>query len=123
MTHEYTLLVGGTVVPGGGQPDVSAIAWAGDTILAIGTDHEVRAISRGDSHLVDLAGAIVVPLGPGAGLTWPVSATLEVGGPADLAVLEEDPRATEAGTEGHGRIRVRALVRGGRVLAGSLAGE
>lgn len=122
MTHEYTLLVGGTVLPGGGEPDASAIAWAGDTVLALGTDHEVLAISRGDSHVVDLRGATVVPLAADAGVAWPVEARLEVGGPADLAVLDRDPRAP-AGTEGDGRPGVLALIRGGRVLHGSLAGD
>ncbi len=121
MTHEYTLLVGGTVVPGGGEPDVSAIAWAGDTILALGADRDVRAISRGDLRVVDVRGATVVPLAPGAGMTWPVDARLEVGGPADLAVLDRDPRTEPAGTGHGGRFQVRALVRGGRVVFGSLA--
>lgn len=123
MTHEYTLLVGGTVLPGGGEPDVSAIAWAGGTILALGTDHDVRTLSRGDSRVVDLRGAAVVPLAPDAGVAWPVDARLEVGGPADLAVLDRDPRTVPDSTGSDAPVRVRALVRGGRVLSGSLAGE
>jgi predicted amidohydrolase YtcJ len=99
VTHLYTLLLGGTVIPGGGQPDVSAIAWAGDIVIALGSDEDVRAISRGDSYFVDLRGAVVVPL---------EEATLEVGGPADLAVLSADPRKT------------LAVVRGGRVVSGAL---
>jgi predicted amidohydrolase YtcJ len=99
VTHLYTLLLGGTVIPGGGQPEVSAIAWAGDMVIALGSDADVRAISRGDSHFVDLAGALVVPLGEG---------TLEVGGPADMAVLSADQRKT------------LAVVRGGRLVSGAL---
>lgn len=110
VTHLYTVLVGGTVIPGGGEPDVSAICWAGDTVLALGTDDEVRGISRGDSHLVDLEGAFVVPFGD----------VLEVGGPADLVVLSEDPRAA-GGPTGSGPPAV-AVVRGGRVVEGALPG-
>ena len=53
---------------------------------------EVRSISRGDSHVVRIPGRFVVPLAPGANVTWPTDATLEMGGPADLAVLAGDPR-------------------------------
>ena len=104
MTHEYTLLLGGTVMPGDGQPDVSAIAWAEEIVLALGTDDEVRAISRGDSHFVDLAGKVVVPLGE----------TLEIGGPADMAVLSGHPQS--------GPTTTVAVVRGGNVVEGSLPG-
>lgn len=101
MTHEYTLLVGGVVLPGGGAPEATAIAWAAGTILAIGTDAEIRAISRGDSHVVELSGLVVVPMG----------ARLEVGGPADLQVLH-------AGGAGE----PVAVVHAGRVVEGSLPG-
>lgn len=73
MTHEYTLLMGGHVILGDVRAGATAIAWAGDTLLAIGGDEGVRGISRGDSHLHELGGAWVV----GA------SGTLEVGAPAD----------------------------------------
>lgn len=120
MTHRYTLLVGGTVILGAGKPDVSAIAWAEETVIALGSDDEVRGISRGDSHLVDLAGASVVPLGDGPDAHWPVDATLEVGGQADLAILEHDPRRVDgAGGE---TLRTLAIVRGGCVVAGRLPG-
>jgi len=111
MTHEYTLLVGGTILAGGSAPPATGIAWAGDTVLAVGPQAEVRAISRGDSHFVDLGGAFVIPLGEGNEPAWPTLATLEVGGRADLAVLDDDPRRSP--------LRVRALVRGGRLTAGS----
>lgn len=101
MTHEYTLLLGATVLPGDDRPACEAIAWAEDTILALGGDAEVRAISRGDSHVLTYPGAFVVPL----------DRPLEVGGPADLAVLAADPRAAPAG----GRASVPlATFRGGR---------
>lgn len=112
VTHEYTLLTGGTVIPGGGAPDATAIAWAGGTVLAIGSDAEVRAISRGDSHFGDLAGTTVIPLAPEAQPEWPTRAVLEVGGPADLAVVTGDPR--------QGAWHVSAVVRAGRATAGTL---
>ena len=120
MTHRYTLLVGGTVVPGGGEPDVTAIAWADEIVLGLGTDSDVRAISRGDSHVVELGGATVVPLDPEADVRWPTEATLEVGGRADMAVLDSDPRLHSSAL-GAGP-RTIALVRGGRVVAGVLPG-
>ncbi len=114
VTHEYTVLTGGRVVTGVRAGDATAIAWAGETVLAIGADAEVRAISRGDSHFVDLDGATVIPLAPGAEPAWPTDATLEVGGPADLAVLDSDPQ--------EGPLSARAVIRAGRVTAGSLPG-
>ena len=98
MSHLYTLLVGGVVSPGGGAPEASAIAWAHDTVLMIGSDESVRAISRGDSHVVDIAGMTVVPLGE----------KLEIGGPADLKVLDGNSNAI-------------AVVRAGRVVEGALS--
>jgi predicted amidohydrolase YtcJ len=120
VTHHYTLLVGGTVISGRDEPDASAIAWAEDTVLALGGDDEVRAISRGDSRVVDLEGASVIPLGAGSDAGWPVAATLEVGGGADLAVLSGDPRSTRA--PGASPVVTLALVRGGRVVEGMLPG-
>ncbi len=125
MTHEYTLLVGGVVITGGPGPDATAIAWAEDTILALGSDAEVRSISRGDSRFIDLQGAFVVPLAPGAGAAspeadaaWPTDAVLELGGPADLAVVDRDPRLGSDATAGLPPVRTLALVRSGRVVAG-----
>jgi len=103
VTHLYTLLVGGVVLPGGGQPSCSAIAWAEDLVLALGSDEEVMSLSRGDSTLIDLAGAFVVPLAEG---------TLEVGGPADLELLATDPRTSAPQT--------LAIVRAGHVVSGAL---
>jgi predicted amidohydrolase YtcJ len=120
VTHRYTLLIRGTVISGRDEPDVSAIAWAADTVIALGSDDDVRGTSRGDSHVIDLGGASVVALGEGPNVLWPPDATLEIGGPADLAVLESDPRRIDvpAGQ----RLSALALVRGGRVVAGRLPG-
>jgi predicted amidohydrolase YtcJ len=121
VTHLYTLLVGGTVITGRDEPDVSAIAWAADTVIALGSDEEVREISRGDSHMIDLGGASVVALDGSKDPRWPPDATLEVGGRADLAVLASDPRQIDASTGQP--LSAIALVRGGRVVAGTLPGQ
>jgi len=99
MTHEYTILFGGVVLPGGEAPPATAIAWAEDTVLAVGSDTAVRSISRGDSRFVDLHGARVEPAEDGA--------VLEPGSRADLVVLETDHRLI-------------AVLRAGRVVEGSL---
>lgn len=118
MTHLYTLLVGGTVLGSPDQPDASAIAWAGDIVIAIGNDVDVRSISRGDSAVVELDGAFVLPVGDGPVPGWPSSRVFEVGGPADLAVVADDPRRT--GIHAGSGAKVLALVRAGRVVAGAL---
>lgn len=118
MTHRYTLLVGGTILPGPGQPPQSAMAWAEGTILVLGTDAQVRAASRGDSEVMDLRGAYVVPVGPDDLVGWPPSATLEIGGPADLAILRDDPRTGRSAES-----RDVTLVRGGHAVRGSLPPE
>lgn len=120
MTHLYTILLGGNVIPDRDEPPVSAIAWAGDTVIGLGSDDEMRALSRGDSWFVELGGASVVPLGDGDP-AWPVEATLEIGGQADLAVLATDPRDLHSGA--WDRPVAIALVRGGRLVAGSLPGD
>src|SRR5574338_91651 len=97
VTHEYTILTGGTVIPGGRAADATAIAWADGTILAIGTDEAVRGMSRGGSRFVDLRGATVIPLDVDGQLRWPSHAVLEVGGAADLAMLADDPRTAAHG--------------------------
>jgi predicted amidohydrolase YtcJ len=103
MTHEYTLLLGATVLPGGGRAACEALAWAGGTILALGSDAEIRAISRGDSQVLEAAGAFVVPL----------SDPIEVGDPADLRVLGADPRLADPGEP-------LAVIRSGHVVEGRL---
>ena len=118
MTHEYTLLVGGTVLPGLRAAPVSAVAWAEGTILALGDEDTVRGISRGDSHVIALDGAFVVPIGRDERVTWPPAVTLEVGGPATLAILDADPRP-EA-TFADGAREVVAMVRDGRLVRGRL---
>ena len=120
MTHRYTLLIRGTVISGRDEPDVSAIAWAADTVIALGSDDDVWGTSRGDSHVIDLGGACVLGLGEGPDARWPPDTTLEVGGRADLAVLESDPRLVDPQVQ-H-RLPALALVRGGRVVAGRLPG-
>ncbi len=106
MTHEYTLLVNAVVLPGGDAPPCAALAWAEDTILALGTTEEVDAVSRGDSARFDLRGVFVLPAG----------APLEIGASASLDVLDRDPRVAGATP------RLLASVRDGRVTAGSLVG-
>lgn len=101
MTHEYTLLLDAMVLPGGDQAPCEAIAWAGDTILALGSRDEVAAISRGDSHVLRFPGRYVVPAG----------GTLEIGGAADLLVLDADPRLPAAA--GQQQRRPFAVYRGG----------
>lgn len=114
MTHEYTLLVGGTILTGRGQPPVRSMAWAAGTVIALGTEDEIRGISRGDSAVLELHGAFVAPLDPNGAFDWPPRVDLEIGGSADVAILNEDPRTARA------RRRPVALIRGGHVVEGSL---
>ena len=81
---------------------------------------DVRAASRGNSRFVDLGGATVKALDEGADARWPPHATLEVGGSADLAVLEQDPRRRDA-PGGH-PLRAIALVRGGNIVVDDCPG-
>ena len=120
MTHRYTILLGGSVFSGGEAPVASAIAWADDTVIGLGDDEAIRALSRGDSLVVELGGASVLPLSAD-GAAWPVDATLEVGGRADLVIVEADPRVANAPPDGH--LQSIAVVRGGRVVAGTLPGR
>jgi len=116
VTHEYTILTGGRVLatleaagtaPAAPQvPPPTAIAWAEDTVLAVGSDKVIRAVSRGDSRFHDLHGAIVRPLdGDGR---------LEPGAIADFLVLDPE-------SDAHGPARRPiAVVRAGRVVEGAL---
>jgi hypothetical protein len=117
VTHEYTILTGGLVLPGPEGSACSAIAWADAVILAIGADEEVRAISRGDSHFHELRGMAVVPLGAGDRIHWPPDGRLEVGGPADMALLDGDPRSPSSEHSPPGLV---AVIRGGHVRSGRL---
>lgn len=99
MTHEYVIATGGLVLgtdPAGRTP--TAIAWAADRVLAVGSDEEVRAISRGDSTFLDLGGCTVTALA--------ASSTLGPGSPADLEFRRP------------GSLTVVALVRAGAFTEG-----
>jgi hypothetical protein len=114
VTHEYTILIGGIVLAegaGGAAPQCSAIAWTADTVLALGSDEDVLSISRGGSAVVALGGRVVVPLLDGG--------VLEVGGPADLAVL---PPGSAAGAAAGNLALAEAVVRSGRLVDGWLDG-
>jgi len=103
VTHEYTILLGGTVIRGGDAADCSALAYAHDTILFTGSDADARAISRGDSHFIQIDGKFVAPFD---------DEILDAGAPATFALLDADPRA--------GPTHTLALVRDGRLASGSL---
>jgi predicted amidohydrolase YtcJ len=117
VSHLYVILLGGTVVRGAEAPDATGLAWAGDTVLAVGTDAEVRSISRGDSTVVDLDGATVVPL-HGGEPAWPTEGRLDIGLPASFAVIASDPRTATAGAD----LEVMAVVRAGVVVSGAISG-
>ncbi|MFN8631312.1 MAG: hypothetical protein U0838_13645 [Chloroflexota bacterium] len=103
MTHEYTILTGGVVVAAvDGCAAPSAVAWALDTVLAVGGDADVLAISRGDSRVADLHGALVTP-DAGAG-------PLEPGDRADFTI--RDAATGE----------VLAEIRAGQIVAGDVPG-
>jgi len=102
MTHEYTLLVGGIVRARDDVP-ATALAYAHDTVVAIGSDDAIRGTSRGDSRVVELNGRIVAPIPASEG-------ALEVGGPATFVVLAPDG------------VGVVAVVLDGRAVEGMLPG-
>jgi hypothetical protein len=63
VTHEYVIALHGHIEPDPtGDSEETALAWAADAVLAVGPDDVVRAISRGDSHFLDLGGCLVTPL-------------------------------------------------------------
>jgi hypothetical protein len=101
VTHEYTILTGGVIHAGEPRPRHTALAWAAGTVLAVGDDASVLAISRGDSRHVDLGGVVVRPLAGG---------DLEPGDPADFEIRDA------AG------VTTRAIVRGGHVVEGEFPG-
>lgn len=149
VTHEYVIGLGGRIDPrtsGPTETTRTAIGWAADRVLAVGTDDLVRAISRGDSTFLDLHGcevtalpedlgraaALVREATPGtdpdldvgtllrnAGLLG-LEAYLEVGSPADLAFWGHDPSASLALGAGDGppERRLVAVVRGGAFTDG-----
>jgi hypothetical protein len=144
MTHEYVIAVGGRIEPR--RADLhglrsTAVGWAADAVLAVGSDELVRAISRGDSTFLDLGGCVVTALPheqeradtlvrestaatagdvdigallSGAGLLEP-GTTLEAGSPADLAFW-----GTESGNTGDPQapICLVAIVRAGAFASG-----
>ena len=63
MTHEYVIALHGHIEPDpGGGSEETALAWAAESVIAVGPDDVVRAISRGDSTFLDLCGCVVTPL-------------------------------------------------------------
>jgi hypothetical protein len=134
MTHEYVIGLAGVIGAGGGRlPVPTAIAWAADRVLAIGSDAEVRAISRGDSIFLDLAGCRVTALPEG--LTVPAAGDgdgdgdgdprvdlraatgdLESGDTADLAFWQAAPG--RRGRSVPDRWRLVAVVRSGAFTQG-----
>jgi hypothetical protein len=64
VTHEYMVAVNGGIAALDSRSGTAAtaIAWAADRVLAVGSDDVVRAISRGDSTFLDLGGSIATPL-------------------------------------------------------------
>mgnify|MGYP001557616981 CR=1 FL=1 len=113
MTHEYVIALHGHVEPDpGGDSEETALAWAAGSVIAVGPDDVVRAVSRGDSTFVDLCGCVVTPLpeapshadslvreeaAVGADVArllvesglLSADASLEPGAPADLAFWDE----------------------------------
>ena len=128
MTHEYVIALNGHIEPDpGGDSEETAVAWAKGAVLAVGPDEVVRAISRGDSHFLDLCGCLVTPLpeapsqadslireerAKGADVArllvesglLSAEASLEPGAPADLAFWDDSGLV--------------AIVRGGPFLDG-----
>ncbi len=143
MTHEYVIALGGTVV-GAGSAEAqapTAVAWAADRVLAVGSDDIVRGISRGDSTFLDLAGCAVTALpvdleaaetilraAIAAGHPFDAAqlladagqidspAGLETGAPADLAFWSAPPDAIPPGSAT--TLRIIAVVRAGAFTEG-----
>ncbi len=138
MTHEYVIAYHGIIEPRG-DALTTAIGWADEAVLAVGSDEAVRSISRGDSTFIDLDGCVVTPMPTDLdragdlvrattdqgldvgrllvreGLLDPAS-TLGPGSPADLAIWGPGPGP--AGPEGTTVRRLVATVRGGHFTEG-----
>ena len=140
MTHEYTILYDTVVLTGDDAcPRAGAVAYALDTILAVGDEPTVRGISRGDSRFIALPGkaVTVAPRRPDlveqslreavgtadgdgardllarlcAGAQGEPARRVDVGAVADLAIWSADP--ARLGPGDGSRFRLEALVRGG----------
>ena len=142
MTHEYVIALGGTVNGVGCDgPKPTAVGWAADRVLAVGSDEVVRTISRGDSVFIDIGGCAVTPapgdpaaaevlLRTAVASGRPVDALellasaglldsadpLEPGVPADLAFWSADPEAIPPDVASS--LRIVALVRAGAFTEG-----
>lgn len=138
MTHEYIIAFNGSIEPRGDTLD-TAIGWAAEAVLAVGSDEVVRSISRGDSTFIDLDGCVVTPMPTdldragelvrattdqeldvgrlldSEGLLDPASA-LGPGSPADLAIW--GPGLDPARPEGPIAMQLVATVRGGHFTEG-----
>ena len=138
MTHEYVIAYHGSIEPRG-DALTTAIGWADEAVLAVGSDEVVRSISRGDSTFIDLDGCVVTAMPTdldragelvrattdrgldvgrllvSAGLLDPTS-TLGPGSPADLAIW--GPGLDSAGPEGTIAWQLVATVRGGHFTEG-----
>jgi predicted amidohydrolase YtcJ len=143
VTHEYVIATGGRILgaatEAGSAP--TAIAWAADRVLAVGSDPDVRAISRGDSIFIDLDGSAVSSLPSDLALAeqvvraavsrldtadaaelleraglLPHGRLLEPGSRADLAVWSADPGTVAAGDAPS--LRILAVVLGGAFTSG-----
>jgi len=119
MTHEYTVLHGGTILTLHGAwpsdaatraagddaaPDAagrraSAICYAHDRILAVGSDAEMLSLAGADSTVVDLRGRAVVPgfVEPHAHPYWEgfAAGMALLAGPLRRAALQSLPGAGE----------------------------
>jgi hypothetical protein len=110
MTHEYVIGLGARVLTSAhgdpGQAAATAIAWAADRVLAVGSDEAVSAISRGDSIFLDLGGCVVTAAAVDG------DRELEPGSVADLDFWETGPSGQAPPP------RIVARVRGGAFTDG-----
>ena len=121
MTHEYTLLIGGTVITGRDEPDATAIAWAADTVIALGSDDEVRG-RRAATRTSSTSEARV---------SWRWATARTPAGRPTRRSRSAGPPIWRCWTPTHvnwalqpgGRLRLSLVVRAGRVVAGGLPGH